>query len=1382
VAKIKVKCSECGAGYRVDESHLGKTVSCKQCGDSFVLSQPQEALPASEQRSGVEWHAGDVILGMYEVKNLLGEGGMGKVFRVHHRDWNMDLAVKSPLPHLISNEGAVKNFISEAETWVNLGLYPHTVSCYYVRIIDDIPRVFAECVEGGSLLDWIRGRDGESPKLYEGGQKKALARILDTAIQFAWGLHFAHEKGLIHQDVKPANVMMTPDGAAKVTDFGLANARAAVEEDSVVRADGTVMADYGGRTPAYCSPEQAEIAARRETKNPPNEWPKLTRRTDIWSWAVSILEMFTGEVTWGGGQLVDAAFEMYLEDGPEDGSLPRMPEGLIEVLRKCFKHNPEDRWHNMQQVASKLNEVYGQVAGEEYSRTEPETIKLQGDSLNNRAVSMLDLGRQEEAGKLFGKILKVVPHHIEATFNMAMYEWEHHGITNGEVCRRIEEVCRVHADELRSNHILGKTYLYFGEYSKAVTYLRKAAQIEGEDIETLKTLGLAMCAEAGASEDPALWNNVENCFKKVLQKGYEDQCVVAGYALSLKRQGLGDKANHFYNQAVQKHKNMPLSLDDAFHRFLPGYEVVASRTFSRIKSLAFGQDGQHAFISDINGIAVLYINNEKNLESIQYKVKKGDVNSVATSPDGRFALTKSGDKLLSLWDVKTGRRLRTFANQSGHVISMSISPDGLYALTGSSDRNLRIWDMGTGRCLLTFKGHTMAVNSVGFSPDGKYALSGSSDKSLRLWDIKTGKCRHKFEGHNDRITCVGFSPDGRYALSGSSDKSLRLWDIKTGKCRHKFEGHNDLVTCVGFSPDGRYALSGSSDKSLRKWDVKTGILKDVFVFKTPVKALAITLNSQLILLAHGNTLSLMDVLNQDRYRIPYVLSMPLSTREVEVRSREFLQKLEKAGKHLLDEEYPVALQYISEARAMDGYDGDTEALALWGELLARFPVKKLRSTWERTFKGHRGIINSTAIDPHGRYVLSGYRDKKLRLWDIKAGKPSLTLEGHTDQVTSLAIAKNGMHAVSGGRDKTVRLWDLERGTCIQTFDGHTGSVSAVAISPDGRYALSGGDDRELRLWNLNLGSCIEIFDEHTKSVASVAFGPDGRYAVSGGGDKTVRLWDLEKGSCIQVLEGHREAVTAVAISPDGYYTLSGGDDKTLRLWDLKTGVLRQTFKGHGGGVTTVAFSPDGRFAMSGSKSSTLRLWTVKTGKCIRTFSGHTDGITSVAFGPDGQSAVSAGLDKTLRLWHLDWEPNIRDFVGWSESARPFLEIFLALHTPYSGKGLGRSGKPSWQEDGFQALLKDLSNRGYGWIKPEGVKVRLERMTSQWPGPVAISKSFQKKREKKAYIHIKKALLVPLWLLEKLSESWLFGNAYHAFNTIILMIIIALAVYWQLRGS
>ena len=103
-----------------------------------------EALPGTEPATGLvpgtspgdgpaKWRIGDVILDLYEVTALLGEGGMGQVHRVRHRGWNVDLAVKSPKPEIFARPDGQDGFVREAETWVELGLHPHVVSCHYVR-------------------------------------------------------------------------------------------------------------------------------------------------------------------------------------------------------------------------------------------------------------------------------------------------------------------------------------------------------------------------------------------------------------------------------------------------------------------------------------------------------------------------------------------------------------------------------------------------------------------------------------------------------------------------------------------------------------------------------------------------------------------------------------------------------------------------------------------------------------------------------------------------------------------------------------------------------------------------------------------------------------------------------------------------------------------------------------------------------------------------------------------------------------------------------------------------------------------------------------------------------------------------------------------------
>lgn len=102
------------------------------------------------------WEVGDIILDKYEVRQVFTGGGMGLVYRVYHRDWDIELAVKSPRSEYFRKPQHIKGFEKEAETWVNLGLHPQIVSCHYVRRLGSIPRIFSEYVEGGSLADWIK--------------------------------------------------------------------------------------------------------------------------------------------------------------------------------------------------------------------------------------------------------------------------------------------------------------------------------------------------------------------------------------------------------------------------------------------------------------------------------------------------------------------------------------------------------------------------------------------------------------------------------------------------------------------------------------------------------------------------------------------------------------------------------------------------------------------------------------------------------------------------------------------------------------------------------------------------------------------------------------------------------------------------------------------------------------------------------------------------------------------------------------------------------------------------------------------------------------------------------------------------------------------------
>ena len=311
------------------------------------------ALASGQPVVAGDWHPGQTLLDDFLVERLLGEGGMGKVYLVRSRSSRSAFAVKKAKA---LDDLARRNFLAELQTWIDLPDHPNFVPCRFFRTLGEEVLIFAEYVEGGSLSEWIRSR-----KLYDDDPKAALERMLDVAIQFAWGLHCLHELGFVHQDVKPGNVLMAGEHRAavqgvkaKVTDYGLARARAAGGERYVPGLGRSILVSGGGHTPAYCSPEQVRGLA-------------VTRKTDIWSWGVSLLEMFSGEVTWASGQVAAEALEQYLRERENDGLIPGMPDGVVEVLRGCFRRDAAQRWDSLAEVVDRLKAVFQKTAGVEYS-------------------------------------------------------------------------------------------------------------------------------------------------------------------------------------------------------------------------------------------------------------------------------------------------------------------------------------------------------------------------------------------------------------------------------------------------------------------------------------------------------------------------------------------------------------------------------------------------------------------------------------------------------------------------------------------------------------------------------------------------------------------------------------------------------------------------------------------------------------------------------------------------------------------------------------------------------------------------------------------------------------------------------------------------------
>jgi len=239
-----------------------------------------------------------------------------------------------------------------------------------------------------------------------------------------------------------------------------------------------------------------------------------------------------------------------------------------------------------------------------------------------------------------------------------------------------------------------------------------------------------------------------------------------------------------------------------------------------IRACVFSPDGKHALSGSGNEPLRLWDLNTGRCERVLDGL--ADCECLAWNADEQLALCRSSGNTFCLWDVETGAAIRNFSGHTGDVWDMKFSADQCLVLSSSFDKTLRLWDVKTGKCLRVFEGHTERVRGVAWSNGNGLAVSGADDNTLRLWDIQTGKCLRKFEGHNYWVLSVALSPNERFILSGSCDKTMCLWDVESGKCLRIFEGHTSNVEYIAWSGDQRYALSGSPDCTVRLWDIETG--------------------------------------------------------------------------------------------------------------------------------------------------------------------------------------------------------------------------------------------------------------------------------------------------------------------------------------------------------------------------------------------------------------------------------------------------------------------------------------------------------------------------------------------------------------------------------
>ena len=279
--------------------------------------------------------AGD-RLGVYEVRDLIGAGGMGEVYRGHDTKLNRSVALKILPDAFARDPDRLARFKREAQVLASLS-HTNIGSIFGFEETDTVHALVLELIEGPTLAD----RLGQGPL--------ALDEAMPMARQIADALDAAHAQGIVHRDLKPANIKIRPDGTVKVLDFGLAKAVAGEPSSASVTQPPTITSPALTQlgvilgTAAYMSPEQA--------RGRPAD-----KRSDIWAFGAVLYEMLTGKRAFEGDD-ISYTLANILKSEPDWGALPPdTPLSIRRVLRRCLEKDPRRRTHDIADARLDLDE------------------------------------------------------------------------------------------------------------------------------------------------------------------------------------------------------------------------------------------------------------------------------------------------------------------------------------------------------------------------------------------------------------------------------------------------------------------------------------------------------------------------------------------------------------------------------------------------------------------------------------------------------------------------------------------------------------------------------------------------------------------------------------------------------------------------------------------------------------------------------------------------------------------------------------------------------------------------------------------------------------------------------------------------------------------
>jgi formylglycine-generating enzyme required for sulfatase activity/serine/threonine protein kinase len=746
-----------------------------------------------------------LVLGSYVLLELLGEGGMGQVFKA--RNWKLGqvVAVKLIRKDRLTNPSAIKRFYREIRAAATLE-HPNIVRAFDADEVDGTHFFVMEFVEGTDLN-----------KLVKTQGVLDVRQACGYVCQAALGLQHAYERGLVHRDIKPHNLLMVSGGNVthqiKILDMGLARIVSDTDGDhsSTMTQEGAIMG-----TPDFIAPEQSIDSHQVDI------------RADLYSLGCTLYFLLSGRVPFPGGEMMDKLLRHQNEDAKSLESVrPEVSHKVSAIVHKLMAKRPEHRFQTPGELASALEGIKQHTSG----------IRHPDRTLSPTTGTMIDpkLARQWAAAVApssdTAALVKPPIQFAPASKQPLFRRWLAVGggaalvlliLIIWQPWRRGGEQPNPYAN-LPSKHKPSREELARQEVKERQQLAEQAEQKRSADAQdALKPL-VTRVALLGAGASPA-----GDALRKELRE----------FLMKHSATPAATNACKLLNKVLVK---LPSPLDQLDGAEIPGDAKAAWTAMGKkaspqlvavlggpfvqdnpIYSLDISPTGEYVAAGYRNEADVRIWNGRNGVEFRRLKGPSPGVHGMVFTPDGRNVLSGHYDKIIRIWDLNSGKEKQRFQMTETVVLALAVPPDGARVLSTHHDPTICLWDMNTGQTVRRFSsGHFDWVHQLTISPDGRFALSGGhQDRTVCYWDLENEQPLFQFEAKLGKsVTGLAFSRDGRLGFWGTLGDSFYLWEVNSKKepTAIQLPKAEQINGC--FTLDGKKLLLTGSADELQLWDL-----------------------------------------------------------------------------------------------------------------------------------------------------------------------------------------------------------------------------------------------------------------------------------------------------------------------------------------------------------------------------------------------------------------------------------------------------------------------------------------------------------------------------------------------------------------------------------